>query len=131
VASLGYFAAGFLSQKLQSRKKAIRVFLLMVFSMMGVFLRSRGLSVTQFYWVCAFLGFGMGYWALFVTVTTTVPNFVRSSMILLTLSFQFLRGPLGILNSAGLIGVIAVLIAWISVGGLKESFHQDLDFVES
>ena len=142
--SVGDLAAGFLSQKLQSRKQAIQIFLALAFVMTLLFLVMRGLSVDQFYWICAVFGLTMGYWTLFVTVaseqygtnlratvTTTAPNFVRGSVVLLTLSFAYLKGPLGVLNSALFLGILSILIAAISITSLRESFHQDLDFLET
>jgi MFS family permease len=142
--SLGDFAAGYVSQKLKSRKKAVQLFLTMSLVMIATFLLSRGMNVSAFYWVCFFLGLPLGYWALFVTVaseqfgtnlrstvTTSVPNFVRGSVVPLTLSFQYLRAPFGILNAAGVIGAVSIVIAWASISSLKESFHQDLDFLET
>ncbi len=66
-----------------------------------------GSSVEAFYLACCvLLGLSGGYWALFVTigaeqfgtniratVTTTVPNFVRGAVPLMTLSFVALKGP--------------------------------------
>jgi hypothetical protein len=59
------------------------------------------------------LGFSGGYWAVFITmaseqfgtniratVTTTVPNFVRGALILITLGFKFLMGHVGLIYAA-------------------------------
>ena len=63
--------------------------------------------------MCVFLGVATGYWAVFVTVaseqfgtniratvTTTAPNFVRGSLVPVTLAFEALRGPLGVTGAA-------------------------------
>jgi hypothetical protein len=90
-----------------------------------------------------FLGFASGYWATFVTiaseqfgtnlratVTTTVPNFVRGSVVAVTISFQFLKGEVGILQSAMIVGAVCLVIAFVALSQLKETFNKDLDYVE-
>jgi MFS transporter, putative metabolite:H+ symporter len=99
----------------------------------------------MFYWICAFLGFAAGYWAVFVTiaseqfgtnirstVTTTVPNFVRGSLVLLTLFLNFFRKNLeyDIVTSALLVGIISVAIAFWALSKLKETYHKELGYVE-
>ncbi len=66
--SAGDFASGFLSHALHSRKKAILYMLL--FTMIGVALMLFGgtTSENSYYFYCAWLGLGTGYWAMFVTV---------------------------------------------------------------
>jgi len=63
-----------------------------------------GQSNNTLYWICALLGFGTGFWALFVTMaaeqfgtnirataTTTVPNMVRGSLVLVSILFTSLK----------------------------------------
>ena len=82
-------------------------------------------------------------WAVFVTVaseqfgtnirataTTTVPNVVRGSVVLLTSSVGWLRPHIGVVNSALVVGVIALTIAVVALGWLEETFGKDLDYVE-
>lgn len=89
------------------------------------------------------LGFASGYWATFVTiaaeqfgtnlratVTTTVPNFVRGSLVAITLGFQFFKDRIGILEGAMVVGAITIVIALLALSQLKESFGKDLDYVE-
>ncbi len=140
----GDFFSGYLSQTLQSRTKIVRAFLLL--TTLGVliyFLALHGASDLAFYFVCAFLGFGSGYWAIFVTiaaeqfgtnlratVTTTVPNFVRGSVVPLTFLFKFAKTQLPILPAAGVVGAAALLIAFVSAVFLKETFGKDLNYIE-
>ena len=101
------------------------------------------MTAQQFIWLALFLGFSSGYWATFVTiaseqfgtnlratVTTTVPNFVRGSLVLATLSFTALKGSMGIINSAMTVGFVSIAIALIALYQLKETFGKDLDYVE-
>ena len=90
----GNLASGFLSQYLQSRKKAILVFILISVSLVIIYLVAPFHSAKWFYVICACLGFSSGYWTLFITVAaelfgsnlratvaTTIPNFVRATVI--------------------------------------------------
>src|SRR5690606_17276007 len=66
--SIGDFASGFISHALHSRKKAI--FYMMLFTIVGVVLMLFGGTKSEgwYYFYCAWLGLGTGYWAMFVTV---------------------------------------------------------------
>ncbi len=141
--AIGDVVAGFLCQMLKSRKKVMFIFLLLTAVAIIVYLYSTGLSPETFIWLSLFLGFASGYWATFVTiaseqfgtnlrstVTTTVPNFVRGSVVAVTLSFQFLKGHFGILQGAMIVGFVCLVIALIALSQLKETFNKDLDYVE-
>lgn len=141
--AVGDIVAGFLCQLLRSRKKVMLMFLLLTAVAIAVFLSAQGLSPETFIWLSLFLGFASGYWATFVTiaseqfgtnlratVTTTVPNFVRGSVVAVTISFQFLKGEVGILQSAMIVGAVCLIIALTALSQLKETFSKDLDYVE-
>lgn len=141
--ALGDIVAGFMSQMLRSRKKVMLVFLLLTAVSIVVYLHAEGMTSQQFIWLTLFLGFSSGYWATFVTiaseqfgtnlratVTTTVPNFVRGSLVLATLSFTALKGSMGIINSALVVGFVSLAIALFALSQLKESFGKDLDYLE-
>jgi putative MFS transporter len=142
--AVGDVVAGFLCQMLKSRKKVMLIFLLLTAVAIVVYLNAKGLSPETFIWLSLFLGFASGYWATFVTiaseqfgtnlratVTTTVPNFVRGSVVAVTLSFQFLKGQYGILQGAMIVGFVCLFIALFALSQLKETFHKDLDYVEA
>lgn len=141
--SMGDLASGLFSQYLASRKKALGVFIGITAVFAGVYVFSRSLDTFGFYVLCVFLGFGSGYWAMFVTVaaeqfgtniratvTTSVPNFVRGSLIPLTLMFEYFRSSIGILNSVILVGVIGFSFAILALTQLQETFGKDLDYLE-
>ena len=141
--AIGDIVAGFLSQMWKSRKKVMLVFLLLTAVSIVVYLNAEGMNAQQFIWLTLFLGFTSGYWATFVTiaseqfgtnlratVTTTVPNFVRGSLVLATISFTTLKASMGIINSAMLVGFVSIIIALIALSQLKETFGKDLDYVE-
>jgi MFS transporter, putative metabolite:H+ symporter len=139
----GDLASGLLSQLLRSRKRAILVFLLVTTVAVAAYFLAAGASATAFYAICTLLGFGIGYWAIFITVAaeqfgtnlratvaTTVPNFVRGMTVPITMFFQVARQPLGLEGSALLVGAVCLAIALLSLWRLEETFHKDLDYFE-
>ena len=139
----GDLASGLLSQLLQSRKKVVLIFLLISVGAVGAYFSARGVSAGVFYGLCGLLGFGIGYWAIFVTVAaeqfgtnlratvaTSVPNFVRGMTIPITMLFQLARKHLGIETGALAVGALCLVIALISLSRLQETFHKDLDYFE-
>ncbi len=141
---LGDFASGFLSQKLRSRNRVVKLFLGLVgVGMIVFFTLNYGAQALTYYWVCLFLGFAVGYWAVFVTiaaeqfgsnlratVATTVPNFVRSMVIPIALVFAPMSKAYGIVTAAIVVGTITLGIAFNSAFRLKESYGVELDYLE-
>ena len=141
--AVGDIVAGILAQMLKSRKKVMLIFLLLTGVAILVYLNAQGLTPEKFIWLSLFLGFASGYWATFVTiaseqfgtnlratVTTTVPNFIRGSLVLITISFQFFKGHVGILQSALIVGFVCIIISLLALSQLKETFNKDLDYTE-
>ncbi len=139
----GDFASGFLSQIIKSRKKVVMIFISLTFLFVLVYLFSSGLTPTMFYSLCVVLGFSIGYWAVFVTtaseqfgtnlrstVTTTVPNFIRGSVVPITLVFSYLRDSMGMIHAALVVGIISVLIAFFAAYKLEETYGKDLNYLE-
>lgn len=140
---IGDFSSGFISQALESRKKIVYAYVSITLFFVLVYLFGRGFSTTQFYALCLMLGTGLGYWAVFVTiaseqfgtnlrstVTTTVPNFVRGSTILITLSFRSAGAALGFINGALVVGVVCFAVAYAALYYMEETFHKDLNYLE-
>jgi len=147
--TFGGFASGFFSQQLRSRKKIIFTFILFTLAAMHAYFHAFGQPEATFYLIVLFLGFGVGYWAVFVavaaeqfgtniraTVATTVPNFIRGSVVPITLAFNFLKSykiggvAIGVVNSAAIVGTICILIALWALRGLDETHGKDLDYIE-
>jgi len=141
--SIGDVVAGLLSQVLKSRKQVMFIFLILTAIAVTVYLYSFGITPERFILLSLLLGFASGYWATFVTiaaeqfgtnlratVTTTVPNFIRGSLIAITTGFQFFKDKLGILQGAMVVGAICIIISMIALSQLKETFSKDLDYVE-
>ena len=141
--AIGDFATGLLSQKAQSRKRIILIYVVGTALTAALHLLVAGTSMTVYYASCTLMGFFAGYWAMFITVAaeqfgtnirstvaTSVPNFVRGATIPLTLAFQALSGPVGVLGSAALVGVVVFALAIAALAYIEETFHKDLDYVE-
>lgn len=141
--TLGDIVSGLLSQRLQSRKKAIRIFILLSFSVMLVYLLAPIQTTTQFYVLCACLGFCNGYWTLFIilaaelfgtniraTVATSIPNFVRGAAVPLTSLFVLFKSTLGITTGALLIAAVVVALALLALNNLEETFAKNMDYEE-
>jgi MFS family permease len=140
----GDFASGFLSQLIKSRKKVVMMFIALTTVFIFVYLFSSGLSKDMFYGLCVLLGISIGYWAVFVTtaseqfgtnlrstVTTTVPNFIRGSVVPITIAFSMLRPAFGMIHSALIVGIISVLLAVFAAYKLEETYGKDLNFLEN
>jgi MFS family permease len=140
---VGDIASGLFSQFFHSRKKIIALFISLSAIMVAIYLLLPFKEANTFYLICVLIGFSNGYWALFVTVAaelfgtnlratvaTTVPNFVRGATIPLTILFLWLKQYWGILNSAGAVGLLTVLLAVIALWWMDETFEKDLDYLE-
>ncbi|MBD3749381.1 MAG: MFS transporter [Sphingobacteriales bacterium] len=141
--SLGDLLTGFLSQVFKTRKKIVVIFLVATFFSVLLFLFSRGINAKTYHWICVLLGISTGFWVIFVTiaaeqfgtnlrstVTTTVPNFIRGSVVLVTLSFEWLKTPFGIINAALIVGITTLVIAFLAVYNLEETYGKDLNYIE-
>lgn len=140
---VGDFFSGFLSQGLRSRKKAIGLMLGM--TLVGcLWLLLGGIdSPAQLYACYAWLGFSIGYIALFLTttaeqfgtnlratVTTSVANNVRATVLLTLPLYQWLKPGEGVLSAGMVVGVLCFGLAFLALWPVEETYGKDLDFVE-
>ena len=141
--ALGSFFIGFLSQWLKSRKKALYLSLAFLFVFTCLYFYNSGISSTMFYVFITLLGFGAGYWAVFITtaseqfgtniratVTTTVPNFVRGATVPITSSVLLLTKSYGLINAGIIVGAVCFGLALIALFLIKETYGKDLDYTE-
>lgn len=141
--TVGDLLSGFLSQWLRSRKNVVCGFLLLTFATIVAFLLLHGESTRMFYGIIFLMGVGIGYWAVFVTiaaeqfgtniratVATSVPNFVRGSVVPITLAFDFCKKAFGILPGAAIVGAACIAIALLALWGLEETHGKDLAYHE-
>lgn len=139
----GDLASGFLSQWIGSRKKVVAGFIFLTAVAIAAYLLLHGESPLVFCTIVFFAGVGIGYWAVFVTiaaeqfgtniratVATSVPNFVRGSVIPITLGFDYAKNAIGLIPGAAVVGLICLAIALIALAGLEETHGKDLDYHE-
>jgi MFS transporter, putative metabolite:H+ symporter len=141
--AIGDLASGALSQILRSRRRAMAIFIGITAIALVLYFTVGGQSLTAFYVCCFMLGFGFGYWAVFVTnaaeqfgtnlrgtVATTAPNFVRGMTVPVAIVYTQLAPTQGKLNTAIWIGVVLIAVAFVSVWSMKETYGKDLDYTE-
>lgn len=142
--SVGDILIGLLSQWLKSRKKALYVFYgITVLGIVLYFMQGNGSSATTMYLICALLGFGTGFWAIFVTMgaeqfgtnlrataATTIPNMVRGALVGIAFMFEQLQFSFSYINAGIITGVVVMIISVIAVALIDETFNKDLDFYE-
>ena len=145
--AFGGVAIGLLSQVLKSRKKALVIFyLLTTLSIALFFLQGLGWgSVASMYCICGAMGFAQGFWSIFVTIgaeqfgtnlrataATTIPNMVRGSLWLIIALFRLLRTETGSYLSGGWIAAVIVMaVGFMAIYFTEETFHKDLDYLET
>ncbi len=142
---IGDIGSGLLSQILKSRKKVLLLFQALTLVTVFLYLKYPFQTARELYILCIPLGTAIGYWAVFVTsaseqfgtnlrstVTTSTPNFARGMITPLSLYFTFLKNNMGfdLVNSALIMMTTACVIALYATFQLKESFSNDLDFIE-
>ena len=145
--AIGDILIGFISQWLKSRKRALYLFYFITAVFMLLFFTTQwNGSAEKMYWICAGLGFGTGFWAIFVTMgaeqfgtnlrstaATTIPNMVRGMLTIFILPlFKWLRGidGVGFVNGAIYTAIIIMAITIFAAIMTKETFNKDLNFVE-
>lgn len=139
----GDFISGFLSQYLRSRKKVVLMFQILTSLSIISYFMLKGANASLFYILTGVIGFAVGYWAIFITiaaeqfgtniratVASTVPNFIRGTVIPITFLFQVFKKYFGILNAGAMVGALCMVIAFYALYRLEETFHKDLNYIE-
>jgi len=144
--SIGDVLIGLLSQQLRSRKHALYIFygITAVFMILFFTAQWHG-SAMGMYWICAGLGFGTGFWAIFVTMgaeqfgtnlrataATTIPNMVRGMLAIFIIPlFKGLRNLTDYYTGGWIAAIIIMAIGVTAAIFTKESFGKDLNYIES
>lgn len=141
--AVGDLSSGLISQWLKSRKKVVLIYIIITLVFIIAYLFNPFTSSFGFYSMCFGLGVGTGYWALFVTiaaeqfgtnlrstVTTSVPNFIRGTVVPLVFIFSILRPHMGNIYGALVVGLGTIVVALIALRFLTETFSRDLNFLE-
>lgn len=140
---IGDLSSGLLSQWLRSRRKAIGLMMGLTLLFVGVYLFGGIRSTDVFYAVCLGMGFGIGYIAMFLTVTaesfgtnlratatTSVANNVRATTLLTIPAFQAMKPGLGVLGAGAVVATVCFVIGFWSLATIEETFSRDLDYTE-
>jgi len=144
--AIGDILIGFVSQYFKSRKKALYVFYVLCIIAGVLFFSPWNNNDSRMYFVCGFLGFSTGFWAIFVTMgaeqfgtnlrataATTIPNMVRGGLLLINLMFKdVFQDSLGwtIIDAAIITGIIVMAVTLVSAYFTQETFHKDLNYIE-
>lgn len=143
--SVGDVTVGLISQWLKSRKKALFLFYGLTILFMALFFLQKEGSAARMYMICTGLGFGTGFWAIFVTMAaeqfgtnlrataaTTVPNMVRGALPPIIFLFKWLRTYYNSYITGGVItGAFVMIIALLSAAFTHETFGKELGYVET
>ncbi len=135
---------GFVSHWLKSRKKALYIFYFLTLLAIVAYFMQDGGSASRMYIICAALGFGTGFWAIFVTMAaeqfgtnlrataaTTIPNMVRGSLPLLLLVFNWLQHFTSYTNAGLITGIVVMVVSIIAAYFTEDTFGKDLNYVET
>lgn len=142
--TIGDFCSGALSQLMRSRKNVLLLFFILTGIFIGFYLLLPYPDASLLYFACGLLGFGVGFWAIFVTVAaelfgtnlralsaTTVPNFARGMLVPLSALFVFfMQWWDDRIMAAVAVGSFSLVLAFIGWFMLKETYGNDLDFIE-
>lgn len=145
--AVGDILVGLISQYFKSRKKALLLFYIFTVFSIVLFFSTLNNSDTSMYIICAMMGFGTGFWAIFVTMgaeqfgtnlrataATTIPNMVRGALPLMNLLFKNLfldHYKLSMWYSAVYTGIIVLVISFVAFYFTEETYHKDLDYLET
>ena len=144
--AIGDMFVGLVSQYFKSRKKALLLYYCLCIVALILFFSSYNSTDQSMYFICAFLGFSTGFWAIFITMgaeqfgtnlrataATTIPNMVRGALPLINLMFLDLfqkSWGFTIIKSGIITGVVVMSITLVAFYFTEETFHKDLNYVE-
>lgn len=143
-ASVGSFLLGLLSGKWKSRRKALFFSVLTMAVLIAGYFFLKGSPPVIFYAIIFLLGIPTGgLWTIFVTtaseifgtniratVTTTAPNFVRGSTVVIILFLNFIKPSQGLWAAALIVGAVCVLLSVFAVLMMDETYNRNLDYTE-
>jgi MFS family permease len=141
--AIGDLCSGFISHLFHSRKRAVLVLLTASLVFSSIYLLGEFEDDLFLYILLLLMGFGIGYWAMFVTISaeqfgtnlrataaTTVPNMVRGTVVLMTTGYSFFKSYLSVQHAAALIGLVCFTLAYLSIALISETHGRDLNFNE-
>ncbi|SDW81610.1 Sugar phosphate permease [Hydrobacter penzbergensis] len=145
--AVGDMFVGLVSQYFKSRKKALLLYYLLCIVSLILFFSGYNRSDASMYTISALLGFSTGFWAIFITMgaeqfgtnlrataATTIPNMVRGALPLTNILFLdvFQKSWGWPLVKSGIVtGVVVMGIALVAYYFTEDTYHKDLNYVES
>ena len=143
-ASIGCLLFGFISEKIRSRKKALLFAVGSMTLFCFCYFSSFGASTNVFYLFIGLSGISMGgVWGVFMTVasesfgtnlratvTTTAPNFVRGTTVLISFCVTQLKTSYSLWTAGVIVGIVVISFSIIGSLSIKESYGKDLDYNE-
>jgi MFS transporter, putative metabolite:H+ symporter len=139
----GDFLCGWLSQYLRSRRLAVFIFLVLTALGFLLYFTAEGASASYFYFTMVLIGLGTGFWAVIITnaaeqfganiratVATTVPNFIRGSLPIISICYASLQAHISKLHSAEVVACFIILIPMVSLYFMEETYGKNLDYTE-
>jgi MFS family permease len=145
--ALGDILIGFVSQYFKSRKKALYLYYALTIIFIFLFFSPWNNTDGRMYLICGMMGFSTGFWAIFVTMgaeqfgtnlrataATTIPNMVRGALPLINLMFKDLfqdNWGWAMVKSGIVTGIIVITITLIAAYFTEETFHKDLNYIET
>lgn len=142
--SIGDLCATGLSQYIQSRKRIVIIFSLFSIATVLVFLSGKIITATGLYTVFGLMGLFAGYVMLVpivaaetfgtnlrVTAASVITNCVRASAILMNMGIIYLRDVYSLTTSVQIVAGIVMALALIAAFSLRETFHKDMNFINT
>ena len=142
--AIGSGLSGIVSEMIKSRKIVVWFCFIAMAVLTVVTLNMVNADADIFMMVILVVGLGQGYWTVFLTmaaenfgtniratVATSVPNFVRSMVVPMSLWLNSIRHDLGLINSALLIGGIVFVTAFAALSFIKETYGTDINYSET
>ncbi|MEI7906291.1 MAG: MFS transporter, partial [Bacteroidota bacterium] len=141
---LGSRMSGIISEMVKSRKIVVLFCFIAMAVLTVITLNMYNANADTFMMVIFVVGLGQGYWTVFLTmaaenfgtniratVATSVPNFVRSMVVPMSLWLNSIRHDFGLINGALLIGGVVFVIAFIALFFMKETYGKDINYIEN
>lgn len=138
---IGMLLAGLASERFKSRKRVIFA-AIAALPFLTALLFAQG-SRENYLHVIGVLGLTQGYWSVYLAMgaeqfgtniramtAISIPNFVRVTVVPITLTMGALAPLIGWIPGAALIGGVVIVAALVTLSRLRETYDKDLDYLE-
>jgi MFS family permease len=131
------------SEYFKRRKAIILLFQIVSVLIVALYFALAPSSLMAFYIFNGAIGLSFGIWMLGTTVaseqfgtniratvSTTVPNFARGTALLFSPALLFLKDDYGLVGATVMLGAALVILSFIALVFLDETYGKDLDYIE-